>query len=414
MQRVSSMMTHNDLQYGLRAQESRLERANNQINSQHKIQSLRDDPIAAGHSVRYQSYLTRMDTFEENAHALTDQYAFAEGYMESSLDIMKRLKELAVAAAHGTFNPEDTKLMAVEADELLRELIQNANATGEDGLNIFAGTRTRGTAFEIEQGSVPGAPAPMITNVRYNGNISVNKIEVDEGQYLELDRAGNRTFWAEQQRLSTDRDMSAYQVQQDSAVNVDGVEIALTAGDNIYSVIAKINDSGAAAKASLDPVTRGLVIETTDARQLWLEDVQGTTLFDLGVIADASQKPPYNVGPAARISGGSLFDSVISLRDAMIAGDQERIGTRIMGSLDAAISNLAHRTAESGSKYERAVMNANRNAVTKLNVTGMLARENDIDMSQAIIDLKTADFVHQATLSTAAKLYETSLLNYLR
>ena len=55
MHRISSAMNNFDTQSSLRLQESRLNNANNQIGSQRRIQQLRDDPIAAGHLVRYQS-----------------------------------------------------------------------------------------------------------------------------------------------------------------------------------------------------------------------------------------------------------------------------------------------------------------------------------------------------------------------
>lgn len=71
MQRISSQMNNNNTQNALRTQESRLNRANNQIGAQKRILNLRDDPLAAGHLVRYQSYLNRVNQFEKNA--LTDR-----------------------------------------------------------------------------------------------------------------------------------------------------------------------------------------------------------------------------------------------------------------------------------------------------------------------------------------------------
>ena len=39
-------------------------------------------------------------------------------------------------------------------------------------------------------GNVEGSGVPLIQNVRYNGNIDVNRVEVDEGKYLVNDNAG--------------------------------------------------------------------------------------------------------------------------------------------------------------------------------------------------------------------------------
>ena len=177
---------------------------------------------------------------------------------------------------------------------------------------------------------------------------------------------------------------------------------------------SKINDSGAAVKASIDPVTNGLNLETTDARQLWLQDVSGSALNDLGIIKDSSQKQPYNTGNGVRVSGGSMFDTVIAFRNALLKGDQEAIGGNVLGSLDSGISSLVTRIAKSGSEYERAQLNIQRNSATALNVTQMISTEGDLDITKAITDMKMLDYAHQATLSNAGKMFNNTLLNYMR
>ncbi|WP_428769826.1 flagellar hook-associated protein 3 [Treponema sp. HNW] len=414
MRRVSTSLANNDVQYNLRVQESKANKMNNQMGSQRKIQDLRDDPLAAGHLVRYQSYLARVERFEQNAKTLTDQYSVSEGYIRHSLEVMHRVRELAVAGANGIYTKEDMQNMAAEVNELLKELVTSANAVGPDGTALFAGTRTKNAAFEIELGPVPGSGDALITDVRYKGSLNQNDIEIDERAYMNLNRTGNSIFWAEEQTLFADRDASAYQVKSDSVISVDGTDIKLKAGDNVYSIISKINNSGAAVKAQLDPVTNGLNLRTTDARQLWLQDKKGSALFDLGLIKDASQRPPYNLGAAAQVSGGSLFDTVIAFRDALLRGDQESIGGRVLGGLDSGMSNLNRRIAETGAQYERAQAAISRSQTNNLNTNAMIAREGDLDITKGITDMKMLDYVKQATLSTAGKLYNTTLLNYIK
>lgn len=414
MQRISSQMNNNNVQSNLRLQESRLNTANNQIGSQRRIQQLRQDPIAAGHLVRYQSYLQRVNQFEKNSLTLADQFSIREGYMTDSLEIMHRVRELAVTGANGIYNKEDLKNMATEVDELLKALIQNANAVGADGNSVFAGTNIKATAFDIEMSNVEGSGVPLIQNVRYNGNNGVNLVEVDEGKYLQDDNIGDKTFWAEHQQLFGGRDASAWQASSNNVISVDGVKIQINQGDNIYALVAKINDSGAAVKASVDPIRKGLNLETTDARQLWLQDVSGNTLEELGVIKDSSQLPPYNIGDGTRVSGGSMFDAVISFRNALLSGDQDAIGSRVLGTLDQGIDSLVTRLAKSGSEYERAKLNAVRNGKLALDVTQMISREGDLDFTKAITNLKMLDYTNQATLSQAGKMYSSTLLNYMR
>ena len=382
------------------------------MGSQRRIHELRDDPIAAGHLVRYQSFLSRVENFEKNALTMSDQFVLREGYMNNSLDVMQRVREIAVTGANGIYTKDDMRDMAMEVDELLKELVQNANAVSSDGNSIFAGTNTKSSAFDVEMGTVQGSAVPLISNVKYNGTIDMNKVEIDERKYLSVDNAGNRTFWAEQQQLFGGRDVSAWQASADSTISVDGVAINIKAGDNVYALASKINDSGAAVRAKIDPVTRGLNLETTDARQLWLSD--GSVLSDIGIIKDASQKPPYNIGNSVRVSGGSMFDTVIALRDALLKGDTEEVGGRVLGALDSGIANLVTRIAKSGSQYERAQLNVQRNSATAMNVTQQISREGDLDITKAITDMKMLDYTYQATLSNAGKMFNSTLLNYMR
>ena len=414
MHRISSQMNNTNTQSSLRLQESRLNRANNQIGSQHKIQQLRDDPLAAGHLVRYQSYLNRVNQFEKNALTLSDEFSFREGYMTDSLDIMQRVREIAVTGANGIYTKEDMANMATEVDELLKALVQNANAVDADGNSVFAGTNTKATAFDIEMGNVEGSGIPLIQNVRYNGNIDVNRVEIDEAKYLVNDNAGNKTFWAENQQIFGARDASSWQASSDNVISIDGVEIQIKQGDNIYALVSKINNSAAAVKASVDPIRNSLNLATTDARQLWIQDVEGSSLNELGLVKDSSQKPPYNLGDGVRVSGGSMFDTVIAFRNALLAGDQESIGGRVLGSLDKGIDSLVSRIAKSGAEYERAQLNANRSSKLALDVTHMVSREGDLDFTKAITDLKMLDYTNQATLSQAGKMYSSTLLNYMR
>lgn len=414
MRRVSSATANNDIQYNLRLQESRVNNLNNQLGSQNRLQQLRDDPLAAGHLVRYQSYATRVEQFEKNAKIISDDFTVAEGYVNQSVQIMQRVRELAVNGANGYYEKEDLRNMAVEVDELLKELIQNSNAIGPDGTRIFAGTRTSNIPFEAETGYVKGSSEPLITSVKYQGSIGTKEIEVDEQARISIDKSGNSIFWAEKQQLISSADATSYSVQQESKIAINGQEIKLEPGDNVYSIISKINDSGTSVKASLDPITKGLNLETTDSRQLWLEDISGTTLTDLAIIKDSSQRPPYNISDSVTVSGGSLFDSVIALRDSMLSGDIESIGGRVLGSIDNGIDNLLTRQAEIGSNYERAQQSIAKAQINQLGVTNMIAREGDLDFTKAITDMKMLEYVKQATLSTAGRLYESSLLNYMR
>jgi flagellar hook-associated protein 3 FlgL len=121
-----------------------------------------------------------------------------------------------------------------------------------------------------------------------------------------------------------------------------------------------------------------------------------------------------NWASSARVSGGSLFDMVIRLRDGMLRGDQEFIGSQGIAGMDLALNNVTYRMAEIGSRQERSEMAWFRINQQIPDITAMLNRESGLDMEDAAMNLKMAEFAQQATLQTAARLLPRSLLDFLR
>jgi len=66
MQRISTNMPNDNMQFYLRRQEEKLADIQAKLGTQSKIRQLRDDPLSASHAVRYDSYLARLNRFEKN------------------------------------------------------------------------------------------------------------------------------------------------------------------------------------------------------------------------------------------------------------------------------------------------------------------------------------------------------------
>jgi flagellar hook-associated protein 3 FlgL len=188
----------------------------------------------------------------------------------------------------------------------------------------------------------------------------------------------------------------------------------------VQALAAKINESAAPVKASLDPETNSLMLEGTDPHLIRLEDgvardgTQSSVLVDLGLIVHNAQEGAPNWAPGARVTGGSTFDMVIRLRDALYRGDTMYIGGQGIGGMDMAMDNLQARIAALGSRAERVQSAWHRINEEIPNVTETLSREVGLDMASAAVDLGMMDFAHKAALQTAAKILPQTLLDFLR
>jgi flagellar hook-associated protein 3 FlgL len=180
-------------------------------------------------------------------------------------------------------------------------------------------------------------------------------------------------------------------------------------------VMAKINEAGAPVKARLDPVANSIVLETTLPHQLWLEDIGGgTVLQDLGILAPASAHPPLNIARSARVFGGSLFDQVIGLRDAFLEGSTEKVGSSGLRGIEEAITSLSGVLAEVGARDARLETTGKRLAWEKPELVRFDSQERDLDLAEAITQLKSLEYTHEAALNTAARVLKPSLLDFLR
>jgi flagellar hook-associated protein 3 FlgL len=409
-------MPNDDMQYRLRRKEEEISSIQAKIASQSRIRELRDDPIAASHATRYSSFITRLERFEKNTLDAREHYEFVDGYLRQANDIMQRVRELAVQGANGIYTKEDTAKMGVEINELLKELTSIANANGKDGKYTFAGDKSFTMPFRIVDGTVEGLGSAEPVRVEYRGAGAERRLEISDQTYSSLDISGGEAFWAEKMVVSSTVDASNYAVPSESSIFIDSVEIPVNVGDNVRAIVAKINDSAASVKAYIDPETQGIVITGTEPHLIRMEDASGTgsVLRDLGLIRGNSEQGAPNWSPSARVTGGSLFDVVIDLRDAMMNGDQQFIGGQGLGGIDQALDNLHTRIADLGSRAERVEMTWQRINMEIPNVTESLSREAGLDLASASVEFNMLDMAHKAALQTAARIIPQTLLDFLR
>jgi len=229
-------------------------------------------------------------------------------------------------------------------------------------------------------------------------------------------------FWAEKQQAVSGFDARDWRAAVDTTIVVDGKGIGIKAGDNVYAVAAKINDSGAAVKASIDPRSFSLSLETTTAHQLRLEDMPapagagaagGRVFQELGLLA-GSGSPPDNWAPSARVSGGSLFDAAIRLRDSLNRGDVLETGGAALAGIDAGMDNLNRSVAEIGARSQRLQAAQGRLNREIPDTAKLASEETDLDLTKAITDYKMLEYAHTASMSFSGRLFSRTLLDFLR
>ncbi len=415
MMRISTNMPMLDNRFQMSNLDFLMNRAQNGISSSRSIGSLRDAPIDAAHATRLDSAEMRASRYIKNIDYAQGRMAQAEGYMSEAITLIHRFRELAIQGSNGTNSPETLSMMAVEVNELLEELTNVMNAKGGDGQFLFAGDDTTTPPFLVQKGRIPGLGSAAISSVSYAGDLSRSTMEISDGRTVRLNLQGNEVFWSESQQIFGANDTEGFIVRETNRFLLDGNEINLEPGDNIKTVVRKINNSGAAVKASLDPVTGSLNLNTTIPHQIWLEPVEGRALVDMGLLREfGNTQPQNNWHPDATVSGGGLVHQVISLRDALLAGNQERIGGAIVGGLDKGLDSLLRNIADLGAESNRLSINASRMDENMESLGNWKSSITDLDVTQAITEMKMLQYTQKAAYQVAGRILQPSLMDFLR
>jgi flagellar hook-associated protein 3 FlgL len=415
MDRISTNLPNDSMQFYLKERTKAMEKLTNQLASQTRIQNLRDDPLAASHATRYRSYTVRLERFSDNIATIRDRNVIAEGYIQQASDMLQRAREIAVQGANGTYAPEDLRHMANEVDQILNELVEVANARGSDGTTIFSGDRSNQLPFKAVQGIRAGGEGAITTEVHYRGTINRQEAEVGENSFIRTNWPGNEVFWAENQQIHSRTDARGFQVDRNGVIAIDGVDIEVREGDTVHALIHRINESGAPVKAHIDPVHSALVLQSTSPHQIWLQDdPQARVLESLGLVRSVEDPPPDNIAPSAMRSGGSAFDALIRLRDDLAAGDQEAVGGRGIQSMDQALDNVFTNLGRLGAINSRLDNAFQRTEMEIPRVVAQDSRNSDVDMAEAIMELRQLEQTHRAALGASARIIQPTLLDFLR
>lgn len=410
--RVTQGMMGDNLINIVKKNSERMIRLQNNISTGKRHRIPRENPIEVSHSILYNRALFELKQFEKNIDDGKNRLNVADNALASVTDILQRIRELGVQGANGIYTKEDRAKIATEIEELLGEIIHIAN-TKYKGKALFAGNDTLEDPFKSTGTFSKYAGKQIINRVEYYGDMGKQNREIGQGNILSINAPGNEVFWAEASSLFSSVDATNYIVVKDSTVRINGIEVVFKAGDNIEMIVNRINNAPVPVRASVNRMNGGIILETSSARDIWIEDIEGSSVMqDIGVVS--GRIPPKNISPTARFFGGTVFDMVMRLRDSLYMNDIEDIGSRALGGLDLALENILKYRAELGAKSSRLDIVKSRIIQDETNIEEILSKNEDIDVAEAIIKLKMLEVAHQAALGVSARIIRPTLLDFLR
>jgi flagellar hook-associated protein 3 FlgL len=300
MQRITALMTQQNMLGDLTAAFNRLSNTQQELSSGKRINKPSDDPYGAGQAILLNGDLAGLTSYLRNVN---DGTAWAQAGDTALMDVGKmvqRARELLVQAGNDTNGPDERASIAAEIDQLTEALKQEANTKYGDQF-IFGGTQN--TAAPYQAGGVDTYGGNTATISRQIGPGAQVQINTDISQLL-----GSGQAAADGKLLNTLRDISQHLL---GGTTADATALRTTDLQNM--------------DANLDTLTQlqaqvGSTLNRLDMASSRIQDLQTTQTKLLSQTQDAdfakvatdyaTQQNAYNAAlrASANIVQSSLLD----------------------------------------------------------------------------------------------------------
>ena len=110
-----------------------------ELSSGMRINSAADDASGLSVSERMRSQIRGLNQASRNVMNGTSMLQTAEGFMQSTTDILQRIRELAVQSANGIYSDEDRSMLQTEVEQLVSEVDRISQTAEFNGMTLLSG-----------------------------------------------------------------------------------------------------------------------------------------------------------------------------------------------------------------------------------------------------------------------------------
>ena len=280
-------------------QQVELSRTQQQLVTGKRLVSAADDPAASVRNLQLGDRLTQNEQYLKNLDTAQGRLELEEGALASSVDLLQRVRELAVQALNATQGSGDLKLLEVEVRSHLEGLLSLANTQNANGEFLFAGYQVETIPFSSDGSG----------NFSYAGDQGQQHLQVSQTRQLAVADNGADTFLGV--NAAAGGITSSFDILNDFAdalaagsVSADTLTDIDTAMDKMLAVRA---DVGSRLRAVDDQrgtnESFGLVLEKERADLVDLDYTEAIARFNQQLLALQASEQVF-----AKVQGLTLFD----------------------------------------------------------------------------------------------------------
>jgi flagellar hook-associated protein 3 FlgL len=181
--RISSIQTFNNGVSGLQRNYANVTQTQEQISSGKRILTPADDPVASVRLLQLDQQQATFGQFKANLTAAKNSLTQEETSLSSTVNVLQRIRELAVQAGGGALSSQDRKAIAKELGERENELLNQMNTRNARGEYLFSGFLGKTEPFVRNPDntySYKGDEGQRSLQIASSTNVAIN----DNGQRL--------------------------------------------------------------------------------------------------------------------------------------------------------------------------------------------------------------------------------------
>ncbi|MER1998197.1 MAG: flagellar hook-associated protein FlgL [Lysinibacillus sp.] len=257
MTRVTQSMLSTNMLRNLNTSYSKMSKLQDQINTGRKFTRASDDPVAAVKGMDYRVQLDKIGQFTRNTNEMTAWLDTTDSTLSEVTNSLTRVQELITQAANDTNTEDERKKIAVEIDQIQRQIRDLAN-TQVGGKYIFSGTHTHSPLFEEDAITLPTDKTGLNESIEF---------EVGDGIYMRANTPGYELFKGIDEMLTKVLDPAGG--LQDATITGDAIGSFLTDIQNSVSNVLDVQSTIGANQSRLETVQNRLsILEINVTKQM--------------------------------------------------------------------------------------------------------------------------------------------------
>jgi len=203
------------------------------LSSGYSINSAADNAAGLAISEKMRSQIEGLDQASSNSQDAISLTQTADGALDETTSILKRMRELAVQASSDTLTDDDRTAIQDEVDQLRQEIDRISNDTEYNTKKLLNGDSGSSTAVSGTDSAAIVASSTTAGNNTADGTYTVEYTSVA----TQATTGSASTATTNNLNLTSTSDASSYA----GDVSINGTTISIQSGDTIEGVLEKIN-----------------------------------------------------------------------------------------------------------------------------------------------------------------------------